>query len=186
MTWILFLLIGLVVTITVPVCAGCCGSGLTCSERYGTDIEGTFTGVTSCDGCYTDGPPGDRNDYRISFTGLSGVYSLTWEETTPGVSGRWFGVVGEATLIKYDSDDGTCTTELETTVADIILSVVCGIETGIIQPAQAIMDGTGINFFLNSTETTFGAVRDNELACVEPGNFGVVGAFDGSLELNEV
>lgn len=170
-------------------CPGCCDADTTCADRYGETIEGTFTGVLPCEGCYVVGEPGSRNDYRVSFTGLSGVYTLTWEITVPAVSGRWFGTVGTATWDKYSTDDGTCGGDpIDTETSDIILSVVCGLETGIIQPAQAISDSVvlPINFFLNSTETTFGAVRDNELACVEPGDIGIVGAFDGSLELNTV
>lgn len=178
----------MIVTINIPSCTGCCDGGVVCADKYGTDIHATFTGVLSCDGCYTVGEPGSRKDYKISFTGLSGTSTLTWNGTT-----AWEGVVGTGTLVKYDTDDRTCGGDpVDTETSDILLSVTCDTTTGEIagiaaQAGYPVIGFALINFYLYSSVDPFELVRDNEIVeCIPEGTFGIVGAFDGTLELSEI
>lgn len=110
----------IVLTATIPACSNCCPPVVFCHDAWGDTLLYAMSGVTLCGGCYT----ADGVDYSITFTGVNGVGTITWN----GVS-LWVGVIGTLTVKKYFSGDGTCV-DLDSSFAyDISLNVGCSGES---------------------------------------------------------
>ena len=117
----LCVMIGLVVTITIPACEGCC-QGF-CHDLYGDDIDVLIDSVAFCPECglYLVAPATTR-DFSAVFSG--GAVNGAWVASWDGID-SWRTTVGTVTVTIYSSTDGTCTDPLESQEVDLNLRIKC-------------------------------------------------------------
>lgn len=163
--WLL-LMVGLVVTITIPACAGCCAPTF-CRDRYGDTIDAVLSGVLQCLGCFFFTFAG--NDYSASWTGVNGSFTATFD-AGPGI---WINAsVGTITINSYLSTDGTCTGDPTTSTLDARLEIECNQFT----EGRSIFfvqvfggDSGGVNFVIFSATVFIDTASPNDLTIVSCG-----------------
>lgn len=176
--WHFVLLLGIVLSISIPACAGCCKF---CHDSIGDSIEVAVSGVLTCGDCYTVNPGGGPQDVKLTFTGLNGLFTAVWNPITS----LWEVVVGTVTVDFYSSSNGTCIDQFNSITGNMLLALQCsGANLFSVQITGSA--GIGVTVFNTNpgTPTPFDAPLNNTLLEADCGTGNTVGGYGGTVTLS--
>lgn len=142
-----------------------------CLKNFTHSVPVLTAGIGAC-GCVFRGfVPVTNNDAFISITSgnINGAFTANYVEFTGGAY-RWVAHTGAvATIVEYDSTDGTCSgAVVSTTDDDVDIDILC--VGGGLSLARMYL-ASGLQLLFSSTSPSPGVPAANQLACL-PGQFG--------------